>query len=274
MTWLKVDDGIDIHPKVRRIPRRDRGSAMGLWLMAGAWSARNLTDGHVPAWVVDDVGSSTKWAHALVTAGLWEPHHADGWVFHDWADYQPTKEKVLSNREKRAVAGRSGGRASGQSRRSNREATAKQSASPVVRESFDTDEPPYPARTRPVPSLLTYVSRLAGGNARSNDAACLPQELIDQWQEVAGPGADLEHEAAAYLAHYADRPADDERAAWLGWLRKSRELAARDAAPRRCRNPRCVDGWLGEDEESGRPIRCPDCRPGLAKVIQISESAS
>lgn len=76
--------------------------------------------------------------------------------------------------------------------------------------------------------LLTLISRLAApSDARTSQP---PAEVIDAWQELAGPDVDLDAEAAAYLRRFGDRPADDERGAWLGWLTKARQRADRDAA--------------------------------------------
>lgn len=257
MTWFRVDDAFQRDPRVMSIPRPARGNAVGLYLLAGTWSAANLTDGAVPAYLPDELGVHPRYAASLVASGLWAEAAPGGWQFVEWAPNQKTREQVLAERAKRAASGAVGGRASGESRRRKAQAPAKQSASGDVGPGFDTDEPP----ARPGPArahLLTYVSRLAGSEVGTDDS--LPAELIEQWQEIAGPAVDLEVEAAAYLAHYADRPADDERAAWLGWLRRARQRNA--PAPEPCPDQRCSGGWLGEDED-GRPIPCPRCRSNV-----------
>ena len=129
----------------------------------------------------------------------------------------------------------------------------------------------------PVPNLLlTLVSRLAAGNAHEPP----PAETIDAWQETAGPGVDLEAEARAYLGRYGDRPADDERAAWIGWLRRAAERTAPADQPgpgdpaEPARHPlgcgTCTGGWLppaaGDDLERPRP--CPTCRPRHLRPVE------
>lgn len=92
--WFKVDDDLAFHPKVLAagLP------AMGLWVRAGAWAGRHLTDGFVPADMLPALGSTRRQANALVKAGLWsvEP---DGYRFHDWQQYQPSRAKVEAERE-------------------------------------------------------------------------------------------------------------------------------------------------------------------------------
>jgi hypothetical protein len=94
MVWFKVDDSLSNHPKVAAAGN----AAMGLWLRAGAWSAHHLTDGFVPSSALPGVGGNRRQAEALVKAGLWtvEP---DGYRFHDWQEYQPSRAKVEAARE-------------------------------------------------------------------------------------------------------------------------------------------------------------------------------
>lgn len=100
MTWFKVDDGLHSHRKVLSIPRKDRGAAMGLWVLAGSWSADNLTDGHIPAYMVSELGSTPKAARSLVSAQLWI-ETGDGYEFHQWSQpgRQPTRAEVEADRE-------------------------------------------------------------------------------------------------------------------------------------------------------------------------------
>lgn len=87
--WFKVDDQLATHPKVVRAGN----AAMGLWVRAGSWSARWLTDGYVPADVLATFGATGRQAELLDRAGLWVKD-MDGWRFHDWHEFQPTAEDV------------------------------------------------------------------------------------------------------------------------------------------------------------------------------------
>jgi hypothetical protein len=112
MTWFKVDDGFAMHPKAVAAGN----PALGLWVRAGAWSASQLTDGVIPRHMVAALGGRPREAAALVDAGLWL-EHVDGWAFHDWQTYQPTRADVEDRRRVRAQAGAKGGVLSGRSRR-------------------------------------------------------------------------------------------------------------------------------------------------------------
>lgn len=149
MTWFKVDDKLHDHRKARAAGP----TAMGVWLMAGSWSAANLTDGFVPSAILTRWGRQRD-AARLVEVGLWYADEHDGekgWRFHQWAEFQPTRAKKLAEREERAKAGRAGGLVSGRSRsKAKSEANSKQFASGEV-------EPP----SRPVPSRTTTTSEVA-----------------------------------------------------------------------------------------------------------------
>lgn len=100
MTWFKVDDKLHDHRKARRAGK----AAMGLWVRAGSWSADNLTDGFIPASVLSRWGNARD-AAALVHAELWHPAEHDGeegWQFHEWELYQPTKDDVEARRRTNA----------------------------------------------------------------------------------------------------------------------------------------------------------------------------
>lgn len=98
MAWLKVDDQLHGHKKARR----SGVAAMGLWVLAGSWCAAELSDGFVPASVCAQWSPQyRKLAATLVTERLWAPHvkeGEDGWLFHDWAEYQPSAANVRKAR--------------------------------------------------------------------------------------------------------------------------------------------------------------------------------
>lgn len=94
MVWFKVDDSFWSHPKVLPLS----SDAVALWVRAGAYCAQQLTDGHVSMQALRMLADRDA-AVELTNAGLWDL--ADGgFQFHDWAEYQPTREHVLAERAK------------------------------------------------------------------------------------------------------------------------------------------------------------------------------
>lgn len=94
MVWFKVDDTLPFHAKVVQAGN----AAMGLWVRAGAWSAQQLTDGHIPLHIVSALGNK-KQAERLVLVGLWVSL-PDGYRFHQWNEdgRQPTRASVEKER--------------------------------------------------------------------------------------------------------------------------------------------------------------------------------
>ena len=94
MPWFKVDDGLAFHPKVLEAGN----AAMGLWVRAGAWCSAHLTEGALPKHMIGTLGAQSRDAKRLVESGLWEQTDV-GFQFCDWAEYQPTKKQVETDRE-------------------------------------------------------------------------------------------------------------------------------------------------------------------------------
>lgn len=137
MPWFRLDDSFDTHPKILMAGNE----AIGLYIRCGTYAARNLTDGAVPRDIAVLYGAETPrtlsdgctetLAGTLVRSGLW--HRArTGWIIHDYLDYNPSREEVLSKRKIRAEAGRIGGVASGKAR-SKPEAKRSPSVEPPAR---------------------------------------------------------------------------------------------------------------------------------------------
>ncbi|MGO3084247.1 hypothetical protein [Ancrocorticia populi] len=101
MPWFKVDDQFDANKKVKSIPRRNRAKALGLWVQAGAWSARELTDGFIPDYMIGDFAVTAKIADALVVANLWEKAE-NGYNFKSWSEFQPTSDEVHAKKSAEA----------------------------------------------------------------------------------------------------------------------------------------------------------------------------
>ena len=183
--WFKVDDGLTSSRKVLRIPRAHRAAAMGLWVLAGSWAGQELTDGHVPAYMPDELAGDEQLALHLVAVGLW--HHAgdeecpagderctahrparmdDGWWFHDWKQANPVRSEVEAERDAAAE------------RMRNLRAKRAGKRSPEVRpntertsQNFAGSAPevpnPDPTRTEPaLPSLGESVQTAARAKAR------------------------------------------------------------------------------------------------------------
>ena len=141
MPWFKVDDKLHSAPKLLSIPRKFRLSALGLWTIAGSWSADQLTDGRIPDYMVEEWGGTKTLIDWLVKAGLWVKVE-DGTEFKNWGEYQPTKADIEAEREKNREKLRKWRE---RNQASNQDVTGLQTG-------FEPDSNPAPDPTRPDPT--------------------------------------------------------------------------------------------------------------------------
>lgn len=125
MSWFKVDDAFHSSKPVKKIPRKYRAAAVGLWILAGTWSAQEEEDGFVPEYMLEELCGTPALAAQLVRAGLWMAVNGDvlpsssaaptdvlpsssgsgepGWQFKNWDKYQPTRDELEEKREKERI---------------------------------------------------------------------------------------------------------------------------------------------------------------------------
>lgn len=224
MTWFKVDDGFWSHPKTATLS----DAAVALWVRAGAYSCQHLTDGLIVRPVLRMVGT-VEAAGELVEAGLWL-HHPDGWVFHDWSDYQPTKADV--------EADRAAARERMRERRRNKQgkfagSSPEQPAN--VREKFEvrSPTPTRPDPTRPSPSK--DGESVAAKRGSRLTAGWMPQQATIDKIRTEYPTVDLKAEHEAFTDYWIAQPGQkgvklDWDATWRNWMRNTAKRA-RPAKP-------------------------------------------
>lgn len=162
MPWFRIDDSLPDHPDVIDLLEKRGGfSALGLWTLAGAWSARQLTDGFISGSVLKRLGGTKKQASALVDAGLWEAAEG-GHKFKNWLKYQPSSADVNAKREAARTR---------MKRARSRERSPEQHGH--VRE-------PRPVPSRPVPTP-------------TEGSGALFREMVSAFREITGRD-DFKHE--------------------------------------------------------------------------------
>ena len=206
MTWFKVDDSFYDHPKVFDAP----DCVLALWLRAGAWSARNLRDGFVPAKLparlCDDPDTAVR---ELLDRGLWR-RAKGGYQFHDWTDYQPTREEV--ERDRAAAAERQRrrrARVKGQEDEGTVTPPSRRDSRVSHTDSHGgSSRPP----TRPVPSRKDGSS--LGPHLQVADA---PAKTDDDDQELEKLNEQIENRIIELLTEQTGRPVDR---AWASRVRR------------------------------------------------------
>jgi hypothetical protein len=107
--FIKVFINIVEHPKMLNVPRAHRWAFIDLL----AYCKRNMTDGFLPASeaVLERLQVTPAEVASLLSSGLLDQAE-NGYIVHDYADYQVSKDLIESRRE----SGRRGGQESGKVR--------------------------------------------------------------------------------------------------------------------------------------------------------------
>lgn len=147
MTWFRVDDSLHDHSKIRKVAAK-APAALALWLIAGSWSSKKLTEGFIPdddlPWLIP---GAEQLAAELVAARLWR-RVKGGYQYHDWLSYNPSAEQVETERAKarermRSLrAGRSGEHGKRSGARSGEPPAERRSKSADSRTSFRSSPAP------------------------------------------------------------------------------------------------------------------------------------
>jgi hypothetical protein len=93
---FRVDDGFGQHPKTIGMGL----DSVGLWTLAGAWSMRFLTDGHIPGEVMRGLSKRPRPIAELTERTLIIPADGGDWQFVDWLQYQRSRAQIEAERER------------------------------------------------------------------------------------------------------------------------------------------------------------------------------
>jgi hypothetical protein len=223
MAWAKVDDNLTFHPKVLAVGNE----AMGVWVRAMSWSMQQLTDGFIPHDIVVAVKGSAV-APALCHKGLW--HEVEGgFQFNDWCDYQPTREKVLAEREKNA---------SRMSKWRGKNDDSDGASNGVTNGVTNGVGSPVPTRPDPLTTSKEVVRRAT----RIPSTFAVTTEMIS-WYANSGLTVDLMKETDKFIDYWSAVPGEkgkkvDWVSTWRNWLRRAEEFLPTTAN---------VDPWAGKE---------------------------
>ncbi len=271
MPWFKVDDSFYDHPKVFDAP----DCVVALWVRAGSWSARNLTDGFVPAKMPARFCDDPKTAvRELINRGLWKRTRG-GYLFHEWdADgdgtpRNPTRSELTAMRSRQSSGG-----AIGNHRRWHIEKGKHVPTCPYCqREQFsgsdrstdwgsDTPTESDPNRPTPIPSQGGgYLGRgsYVGQRARENppppqhSLGPRPDDRCDQHRHEREPPPCGRCADARRAAQQWDQTNTKQRKQWSAQL----EAAQADPA-NEC--PHGTPGGLVIHPDTGLSACCATCR--------------
>ncbi len=203
MVWQKIDDQFGVSQKVIRIPRKRRQQCIGLWTLAGNYATRALTDGRLEVHELDELDARKTDIDELVRVGLWHrpgdecdspyehcrPAPDGGVSIHDFLVYNPSREKVLADRQAERVR-------KAEQRESKRRPAKRPSGTPAGTPAGSdavSEQPvPVPSQSRPDPHVtdVTYLPESGPVGDRANPRTDLSEEIIAEANRAGVP--DLE----------------------------------------------------------------------------------
>lgn len=104
MTWAKLDDRFWSHPKVLGAGNE----AVGAFARCLSYCGAHLTDGRVPEGVAVFIAGSPRKVDHIVQSGLLERLPSGDLYVKDYAHYNPLRDQVEAEREKRQTRARKG----------------------------------------------------------------------------------------------------------------------------------------------------------------------
>jgi len=237
MAWARLDDRFPNHPKVLAL----NNAEFRLHVSAICYCCDQLTDGHVASCVPKSLPSAPR-AGRLLDAirnlervGLWD-RTDDGWIVHDFLDWNPSAEQVKAKKAARAEAGRRGGLAKGKAKPKQLLSKSQGNASGLLHTLSKQTGTPSPS-----PSLFASEEARSGSRPRRKPAKRSTQ-FPDVWspndshrQRAREIGLDVDAEAVRFEAHH--RSKGTESACWNSsfttWLLNSRKYRDEREAEKR-----------------------------------------
>lgn len=312
MPWVKIDDHFDEHPKMQKVGP----IGWGFWLAGIAYCNRNLTDGFIP-WskartlcsfeIVEDDGMlwelgrnsghagedlTADWVISLlIDAGLWEEvgngnGRIEGYLIHDYPEYQPTRAQVEEEKAKKVAAGQAGGQASAQAR-------AQAKSNHAVKQNPTAAQ----AKSNPVPVPVPVPSSSyePNGSTELDNSFVVPKakrkhRIPDDWTpsdhqraSLADSGfsvQEIDAEAVKFVNHHVNK--GDTGLAWdrafANWMDNSRAFAKSKSPTTNVhhiqRLPQDLvdrrERWLAESREYGEDRPLPEA---LVRDIEAWKAA-
>ena len=179
MSWVRYDDGFHEHDKVLPL-RAECVEALALHILANCWTSRSDRPGfvpaHLPVLLIGDREKADLWCKALVKVRLWRKARG-GWEFVNHEKYRASAKRQTPGTptdlsEKRAEAGRKGGKAAQQRKRTvkqtvqqnkqDAEQPSSKPCSPVVASNEATPVPEPVPTTSGLPEQTADVGALVG----------------------------------------------------------------------------------------------------------------
>ena len=276
--WAKLYGDLWRHPKWLSLSK----GARALWTSALSWVSETKSFGDIPEPMLAMWQGTPEEAAELVDAGLWKAT-SKGWAMHDWNDHQTPEDRFKQTSERRAAAGRKGGKASALKRSvtsgdkqsatrllSKSEATVKQARSNGEADiDVDVDVDELPPQSPPEGGGADGALFEEPKKARRKSGV-YSDEFETAWKAFPAPGRQAKKVAAEAYDKARER-ADAETI--LDGIRRYAAYVDRTDV-----KVKYMQGWLNhdrwEDENVVQPYRNGFNRPSTAENVAAAQDVA
>lgn len=107
LDWVRLDTNMPMNPKILRLVSQPNGAAAAFaWVCSLTHSGLTTSSGFIPDEALPFIHCKKSAANLLVKAGLWTRHPDNhGYIVHDYAKYNQTKETSAIIRITKKIGG-------------------------------------------------------------------------------------------------------------------------------------------------------------------------
>ena len=245
--YVQLVNGFYDNDKIRDLVRMGRADSVGVYCMALSLCGDRLTDGFVPRRaMLSNIGATPEQVQALVDEGMLEEVE-EGWIIHDYAEHNRTKEQVLHARadaKERKSKSRCHNTVTAVSQRDMRVTSGQTPEHQNTRTQKKEKE-----------EYSSSFSKETGVTEFGDSWDC--REVANKTIAVEYPNLDLESAWFAFAGRHQDetRAIGDWTRLWKGWCQRRANMSGIPPSKRHIHTWRCdhVLQALGRDEETATP---------------------
>jgi hypothetical protein len=245
--YVQLVNGFYDNDKIRDLVRMGRADSVGVYCMALSLCGDRLTDGFVPRRaMLSNIGATPEQVQALVDEGMLEEVE-EGWIIHDYAEHNRTKEQVLH------------ARADAKERKSKSRCHSTVTAVSQRDMRVTSGQTPEHQNTRtPKKEKEEYSSSFSketGVTEFGDSWDC--REVANKTIAVEYPNLDLESAWFAFAGRHQDetRAIGDWTRLWKGWCQRRANMSGIPPSKRHVHTWQCehVLQALGRNKETATP---------------------
>lgn len=262
--YVQLVNGFYDNDKIRDLVRMGRADSVGVYCMALSLCGDRLTDGFVPRRaMLSNIGATPEQVQALVDEGMLEEVE-EGWIIHDYAEHNRTKEQVLHARadaKERKSKSRCHNTVTAVSQRDMRVTSGQTPEHQNTRTQKKEKE-----------EYSSSFSKETGVTEFGDSWDC--REVANKTIAVEYPNLDLESAWFAFAGRHQDetRAIGDWTRLWKGWCQRRANMSGIPPSKRHVHTWQCehVLQALGRDRETATPDR-QACQ--MAKQLNKEQNA-